>query len=316
MKLDSQNRVFKINSFLNCGQFGTRPPTSPFECDNPMDLQWGSDGAFYLLTYGDSFFGINPDAGMYKWEYVKGTRAPVAVLTTDRTDGPLPLTVNFSSAGSNDADPGDSISFEWDFGDGTAHSLDPNPSHTYTARGRYTAVLTVTDSSGKSTSTSTIITAGNTSPTVVVNTPVSGGTFAFGDNIPFAVTVTDPEDGAINCAEVQVTFVLGHDTHGHAETTVAGCSGVLPTDVDGRLARRQRVRCRQRDLHRPRRRPRQRPDADDDRAGADPPEAPGGRVRGHQSGTNTATNTDGGSGVHRGSLGQATGSSSTGRSTC
>ena len=73
----------------------------------------------------------------------------MAVLTTDRTDGPLPLTVNFSSAGSSDADPGDSISFDWDFGDGSAHSIDPNPSHTYTVRGRYTAVLTVTDSSGK-----------------------------------------------------------------------------------------------------------------------------------------------------------------------
>ena len=28
---------------------------------------------------------------------------------------------------------------------------------------------------------------------------------------------------------MQVTFVLGHDTHGHAEATVTGCSGVLPT---------------------------------------------------------------------------------------
>ena len=47
------------------------------------------------------------------------------------------------------------------------------------------------------------------------------------------MTVTDPDDGAINCAEVEVTFVLGHDTHGHAETTVNGCSGVLPQDVSG-----------------------------------------------------------------------------------
>ena len=37
-----------------------------------------------------------------------------------------------------------------------------------------------------------MITAGNTAPTVVVNTPVEGGTFAFGDDIPFTVTVTDP----------------------------------------------------------------------------------------------------------------------------
>ena len=37
---------------------------------------------------------------MYRWDYVKGQRAPKAVLTTDKTDGPSPLTVNFSSAGS------------------------------------------------------------------------------------------------------------------------------------------------------------------------------------------------------------------------
>ena len=197
-----------------------------------MDMQFGADGAFYLLTYGDGFFAANADAGMYKWQYVKGTRSPKVVLTADRTDGPAPLTVNFSSAGSVDPDPGDSIRFEWDFGDGTAHSVDPNPTHTYTTRGRYTAVLTVTDSSGKSSSQSTVITVGNTSPTVVVNTPVAGGTFAFGDDIPFTVTVSDPEDGAINCAEVAVTFVLGHDTHGHAEATVNGCSGTLPTDEE------------------------------------------------------------------------------------
>jgi PKD repeat protein/glucose/arabinose dehydrogenase len=231
-KLDSQNRIFKVNKFLDCGQALQPNPAFPFECDNPMDMQWGADGSFYLLTYGDGFFNINLDAGMYRWDYVKGTRPPKAVLTTDRTDGPTPLTVNFSSAGSLDEDPADSIRFEWDFGDGSAHSIDPNPQHVYTAAGRYTAVLTVTDSSGKQTATSTTITVGNTSPTVVVNTPVDGGTFAFGENIPFTVTVTDPEDGAVNCAEVQVTFVLGHDTHGHAEETTTGCSGTLHTSAD------------------------------------------------------------------------------------
>ena len=116
-----------------------------------MDMEFGPDGTFYLLTYGDGFFAINPDAGMMRWEYVKGQRAPVAVLTASRTDGPVPLTVNFSSAGSNDADPGDSIRFEWDFdGNGTVDSVEPNPTHTYTTRGRYTAKLTVIDSSGKS----------------------------------------------------------------------------------------------------------------------------------------------------------------------
>ena len=60
---------------------------STFECDNPMDMQFGKDGSFYLLTYGDGFFAANPDAGLYRWDYVKGQRAPKAVLTTDKTDG-------------------------------------------------------------------------------------------------------------------------------------------------------------------------------------------------------------------------------------
>jgi cytochrome c len=81
-------------------------------------------------------------------------------------------------------------------------------------------------------SANTTITVGNTAPTVTVTVPVDDGTFAFGENIPFTVTATDPEDGPIDCSRVQVTFVLGHDTHGHAEATATGCSGVLPTQAE------------------------------------------------------------------------------------
>ena len=51
-----------------------------------MDMQFGADGSFYLLTYGDGFFNINADAGMYRWDYVKGQRAPSAVAR--RPTGP------------------------------------------------------------------------------------------------------------------------------------------------------------------------------------------------------------------------------------
>ena len=76
VRLDSQNRVFKINNTLPCGPVPATP-TRPWLCDNPMDMEFGPDGTFYLLTYGDGFFAINPDAGMMRWEYVKGQRAPV-----------------------------------------------------------------------------------------------------------------------------------------------------------------------------------------------------------------------------------------------
>jgi hypothetical protein len=45
--------------------------------------------------------------------------------------------------------------------------------------------------------------------------------------------VTDPEDGAIDCGRVAVTFVLGHDTHGHPISSTTGCSGVFQTPADG-----------------------------------------------------------------------------------
>jgi cytochrome c len=232
IRLDSNGDVFKINNLLNCGPAPTTP-TRPFLCDNPMDMMWADDGTFYLLTYGDGFFLPNPDAGLVRFSYVKGLRAPIAVVTATPSNGPAPLTVAFSSEGSRDPDPADSIRFEWDLdGNGTIDSIEPNPTFTYTATGVYTARLTVTDSSGRTGSANTTITVGNTAPTVDVTVPVEGGLFAFGDGIPFAVTVTDPEDGPIDCARVEVTFVLGHDSHGHAEESVNGCTGTLPTNAE------------------------------------------------------------------------------------
>ena len=232
IKLDAQNRVFKINNTLDCGAANVATSQFPFECDNPEDLQFGDDGALYLLTYGDGFFAINPDAGMYKWEYVKGTRAPKAVINTNKTDGALPLTVQFTGTNSSDEDPGDSIRYEWNFGDGTPLSEEANPTHVFTQAGRYTVSLKVTDSSGQSNSTSTVITAGNTSPTVTVTGPVDGGFFSFGDKLQYKVTVSDPEDKNFSCDKVTVTFVLGHDTHGHAEGSSTGCTGFLQTDPE------------------------------------------------------------------------------------
>ena len=46
------------------------------------------------------------------------------------------------------------------------------------------------------------------------------------------MTVTDPEDGTVNCNDVRVSFVLGHDSHGHAEQENTGCTGFLQTLAD------------------------------------------------------------------------------------
>jgi PKD repeat protein len=230
VRLDADKRIFKINRFLDCGAALSKTSPFPFECDNPMDMQFGSDGDYYLLTYGDGFFQSNPDAGLYRWEYVKGKRAPQATLNATPTNGIAPLSVQFSSDGSRDPDPGDSIRFAWDFdGDGTVDSTDPNPSHVYTANRIYNAKLTVTDSAGKTDSKTVQIVVGNTAPTISITTPLDGDFFEWGDTIPYTVTASDPEDGPIDCSRVTVTFVLVHDTHGHAEEAKTGCTGTLHT---------------------------------------------------------------------------------------
>ncbi|WP_329108804.1 ThuA domain-containing protein [Micromonospora sp. NBC_01699] len=202
--------------------------------DNPMEMEFGPDGNLYVLEYGDGFFRANPDAQLSMIRYVKGTRSPIAALSANPTSGQAPLPVRFSSAGSSDPDPGESISFAWDFdSNGTVDSADPNPTHTYTANGVYNAKLTVTDSSGKTAVLTREIVVGNTAPTVTVTVPAGGTFFNWGDTVPFTVAVTDPEDGAVDCSRVTVSFVLGHDTHGHGETETSGCTGTLPTPADG-----------------------------------------------------------------------------------
>ena len=73
--------------------------------------------------------------------------APIATASADVTAGKVPLSVNFSSAGSYDPD-GTIAGYTWDFGDGSAVANEANPSHEYTAPGTFIAVLTVTDGQG------------------------------------------------------------------------------------------------------------------------------------------------------------------------
>jgi len=203
----------------------------PWTGTQVMDMAFGPDGALYVLDYGTGYFNGDANSALYRIEHVSGSRSPVAQARADRTSGQAPLEVSFSSAGSSDPD-GDALSYSWKFGDGGT-STAANPSHTYTANGQYTATLTVSDGTGRSATASVQVTVGNTAPTVKLELPVDGRIADFGDAVPYKVTVTDPEDGTIDCSRVKVTFIVGHDSHGHPQTSATGCSGTLQTLADG-----------------------------------------------------------------------------------
>ncbi|MFE4799955.1 ThuA domain-containing protein [Streptomyces sp. NPDC056708] len=223
VRFDKDQKLLKINDFLSSQKF-----------NKPMDMTFGPDGSLYVLEWGSSFGGGNNDSGLYRIDYAQGQRAPVAKAAASATDGPVPLKVDFSSEGSNDPD-GDTLTYAWDFdGDGTYDSTDANPSHTYTVKGDFAAQLKVTDSTGKSGYANIPVTAGNTAPKVTIDFPVSGKLIEFGDKIPYKVTVTDPEDGPVDCSKVTVNPALGHDDHEHPTTDIPGCEGTVDTgDLGG-----------------------------------------------------------------------------------
>ncbi|MFD3419356.1 PQQ-dependent sugar dehydrogenase [Streptomyces decoyicus] len=213
---DGDGKVTSINPF-------------PWTGTQIMDMAFGPDGALYVLDYGTAWFGGDENSGLYRIENATEGHSPVVDAKADKTSGQAPMRVTFSSTAS-DADGG-TLTYAWNFGDGTT-GTGAAPTYTYKKNGTYTATVTAKDPTGRTGSADVHLVVGNTAPKVTLQLPGDGQLFTFGDEVPFKVKVTDPEDGTIDCAKVKVTHILGHDSHGHPVTSATGCSGVIKTSAD------------------------------------------------------------------------------------
>ncbi|MBP2328213.1 glucose/arabinose dehydrogenase [Kibdelosporangium banguiense] len=221
-------KAIDVNSDGSAGQIND----FPWRGTQVMDSTFGPDGAMYVLDYGTGWGNGDASSALYRIEYnPAGNKAPTARASANRTSGAAPLAVDFSSAGSSDPE-GSALTYSWNFGDGST-STAANPSHTFTTSGQYTVTLTVTDTGGRTGGASVLISVGNTAPTVTLNTPIKGTLFSFGDSVPYNITVSDAEDGTIDCNRVKLSYLLGHDSHAHLITSQNGCSGTLQIPVDG-----------------------------------------------------------------------------------
>lgn len=96
------------------------------------------------LTVTDST-GLSNSASASITVNAPGNQTPTAQASATPTNGPAPLAVQLSSAGSSDPDTGQSLSYSWNFGDGSPDENSANPTHTFASVGSFDVTLTVTD---------------------------------------------------------------------------------------------------------------------------------------------------------------------------
>ena len=96
--------------------------------------------------------------------------------------------------------------------------------------------------SGRSASNSVRIVIGNQAPRVTLTVVSNQPPFNFGDTVHFRVTVTDYQP--VDCARVSVAYILGHDQHGHPQSSTAAARATSRSrSTRGTPARRTSRRC-------------------------------------------------------------------------
>ncbi len=125
---------------------------------------------------------------------------PTLVATANPTEGQAPLLTSFSAAVTGGQAP---YTYDWDFGDGSAHGTVQNLQHVFTLPGRYRVVVTVRDSVSASASNTLFISAAGGCTLACAATIPLG--VASGQPAGFAATVTPAGCGG----EVTYTWDFG-----------------------------------------------------------------------------------------------------------
>ena len=212
--------------------------------NNPIDMELAPDGSLYVLEYGTGWFLENLDARLSRIVYERGNRAPTPMIIADRTNGAVPLTVNFSAEETVDLD-GDALTYNWWFGHKHFYpeAEGTRASYTFDSIGTYEVRLQVIDSQGKKAAKKLEIVVGNEAPAIKWNLTDRAGNAVnrsfYGGNkqVYYQVVVNDLEDGVVgdrvNAEDVIVhidylaegldptEIALGHQSQASAVTAEA-----------------------------------------------------------------------------------------------
>ncbi|QXD25613.1 PQQ-dependent sugar dehydrogenase [Opitutia bacterium ISCC 51] len=178
-----------------------RPFMQNRDLRRPIDIKFGSDGALYMIEYGDMWWE-NQDSRIVRIIYRRGNRNPVAKLNALETAGRHPLTLEFDASESTDAD-GDQLNYTWSV-DGRAQSKGSTFTHTFREPGSYKLGLTAEDPGRGSHTVTETIQVGNARPQLTFTQPAHGSFFDWETEIAYSVELSDVDSEAVNPSLVAV----------------------------------------------------------------------------------------------------------------
>lgn len=189
-----------------------------------LDANGNKTGVFDFDTSAGSVvdFKVAPDGSLYymniypaklsRVTYTPSNQFPLAIATSDKTEGAEPLSVNFSSTGSLDPE-GKPITYDWNFGDGS-HSTQANPNKLYNNKGAYIVLLTVSDGVNSSQAKPIIVQAG-ARPDITITSPSDGSNYKAGDTIAYSASGTDGTGTTLPDSGFSTEIIFHHETHIH-----------------------------------------------------------------------------------------------------
>ena len=152
----------------------------------------------------------------------QANRSPIAAATANPTNSAnSPLDVAFDASTSSDAD-NDTLSFAWNFGDGTT-GTGAAVTHRYSTNGTYNAVVTVSDGRGGTNAATIRIDVGNTAPQPAISSPTASQLFRVGETITLTGSAVDAQDGNVPDNRLTWQVLLHHNNdHTHPFLTQTG----------------------------------------------------------------------------------------------
>jgi glucose/arabinose dehydrogenase/PKD repeat protein len=219
--------AFVPNGIWPSGSFDNAYLFADFNCGAIFRVAAAGSGPFTTAANFDTGLGVssvtslrfgpfqpaggNPTQALYYATYggggqvrrvsysVAGNHPPTAVASVSVPGGLLPFSPTFDATGSTDPDPGDVLTYFWDFGDGqTAQTTQLMIQHTYSTAGTVTVTLWARDDKFSFSAPVTLqVQPGNPPPQPSIASPAPGATFAVGQTLTLTGSASDVPDGTL-----------------------------------------------------------------------------------------------------------------------